>query len=52
MLAELPVELGAERAIMILIEKKLDRFVVLDDRALDIAGGRELAPAQLHAVPR
>ncbi len=50
--AELLAEIGAERSIMTIIDRKLDRYTGLDPAALEAAGGGEFWPAPLREVPR
>ncbi len=39
------IEIGAERSIMTLIERKIERYAALDINALEVAGG-DCFPAQ------
>ena len=51
-LGEMLAELGAERSIMTVIDKKLDRYVQLDPEALEVAGADGFWQPPLHVVPR
>ncbi len=49
---ELLAELGAERSIMTLIDRKLDTYVDPDAEALAATGGADFWPLPLNVVPR
>ena len=44
MIDALLVEIGAERSIMTLIERKIERYAGLDVEALEITGGDQFPP--------
>ena len=48
--AELLAEIGAERSIMAIIDKKLETYVSIEPVALKVAGGGQLPPVPLHEV--
>ena len=48
--AELLAELGAERAIQTIIDRKLDTYVELDSEAIEVTGGDGFWPAPIHKV--
>ena len=48
--AELLAELGAERGIQTVIDRKVDTYVELDPEALEAAGGDEFPVVPLHGV--
>ncbi len=50
--AELLAEIGAERSIQTIIDRKLDRFTGLAPEALEIAGGDRFWPSPLSEVPQ
>ncbi len=50
--AELLTEIGVERSIMTIIDRKLDRYVDLDPAAVEAVGGGDFWPAPLREVPR
>ena len=50
LVAELLAEIGAERSLTSLIEAKIEKYVDIDDAALDATGARDLPPAPLHEV--
>ncbi len=50
--AELLAEIGAERSIMTLIDRKLDTYAELDPEALEATGGDRFWPAPLSEVRR
>jgi len=45
-------ELGIERMARHAIDAKLDRYLAIPNEALDVAGGRDMAPILLHGVRR
>ena len=49
-LGEFLAELGAERGITTIIDRKLDRYAELDPKALDAAGGYGFWQPPLHGV--
>lgn len=49
---ELLAEIGAERSIQTVIDKKLDRYAQLDPEALEAAGAGGFWQPPLHVVPR
>ncbi len=51
-LGEFLAEIGAERGIQTIIDRKLERYAQLDPEALEAAGGNEFWPAPLHEVRR
>ncbi len=47
------VEIGSERSITTIIERKIEKYAGLDVNALELAGGGDRFPAQpIHEVPR
>ena len=44
------VEIGAERGIMTLIERKIERYAGLDVDALELAGGDRFPSLPIHVV--
>ena len=50
LIAELLAELAASNGLGTVIDRSLDRYLALDDTALDITNGRELPPIPLHEV--
>ena len=48
--AEMLAELAASHSLGTAIDRSLDRYLALDDTALDITNGRELPPVPLHEV--
>ncbi len=44
------VEIGSERSIMTLIERKIERYAGLEPEALEVAGGNEFSPPPIHVV--
>ena len=48
--AEMLAELAASHSLGTVIDRSLDRYLALDDTALDIANGHELPPIPLHEV--
>ncbi|MEE9249652.1 MAG: hypothetical protein V3U93_00800 [Alphaproteobacteria bacterium] len=50
--AELLAEIGAERAIMTVIDKKLDNYVELDPKVLEAVGGDRFWPVPIRKVER
>ena len=52
LLAELLAEIAADRALGSYIDEKLDRFLALDDAALDVLNARDLPPAPLKKVEK
>ena len=48
--AEMLAELAASHSLGTEIDRSLDRYLALDDTALDIANGHELPPIPLHEV--
>ncbi len=50
LIAELLAELAASHSLGTVIDQSLDRYLALDDAALDILNGRELPPTPLHEV--
>ena len=48
--AELLGELGAERGIRTIIDKKLRRYAALDPKTLEATGGSDFWPAPIHEV--
>ena len=44
------VEIGAERSIMTLVEKKIERYAALDINTLELADGDRFPPAPIHVV--
>ncbi len=50
--AELLAEIGAERGITTIIDRKLERYAELDPEAMAAAGGGDFWPAPMHEVRR
>ena len=50
--AELLAELGAERSIQTVIDRKLDTYAELEPEALEVTGGDGFWPVPLHEVRR
>ena len=50
LIAELLAELAASNGLGTVIDRSLDRYLALDNAALDIVNGRELPPIPLHEV--
>ncbi len=50
--AELLAEIGAERSIQTIIDKKLDTYVELDPEAIEATGGDKFWPVPIHGVER
>ncbi len=48
--AELLAEIGAERGIQTIIDRKVDTYVELDPEALEAAGGDDFSPVPIHGV--
>ena len=48
--AELLAEIGGERCIQTIIDRKLERYIELDPEALDAAGGDAFSPVPIHEV--
>ena len=48
--AELLAEIGAERGITTVIDRKLDTYLDIDPEALEAAGGDQFPPVPIHAV--
>ena len=48
--AELLAEIGAERSITTIIERKLDTYAALDPDAIEAAGGDKFWPVPIHEV--
>ena len=48
--AELLAEIGAERSITTIIDRKLDTYAALDPEAIVAAGGGEIWPIPLNEV--
>ncbi len=44
------IEIGAERSIMTLIERKIERYAGLDIDALELAGGDRFPARPIHEV--
>ncbi len=44
------VEIGAERGIATIIERKVERYAGLDPEALEAAGGDRFPPLPIHVV--
>ena len=49
-LAEFLGELGAERGIMTIIDRKLARYAELEPEALEVTGGNDFSPIPIHKV--
>ncbi len=49
-IAEFLGELGAERSIRSIIDRKLERYAALDPEALEATGGNDFWPAPIHEV--
>ena len=47
---EMLAELAADRNLGTVIDEALDRYIEIDDAALDAIGGRDFPPAPLHVV--
>lgn len=52
LIAELLAELAASHGLGTVIDLSLDRYLALDDTALDITNGHKLPPDPLHEVLR
>ena len=50
--AELLAEIGAERGIQTIIDRKIDIYTRLDPEALEATGATDFWPEPLHVVPR
>ena len=50
--AELLAEIGAERGITTIIDRKLERYAELEPETLEAAGGDRFWPAPVHEVRR
>ena len=50
--AELLAELGAERSIQTIIDRKLDTYAALDPEAIEAAGADRFGSLPIHEVPR
>ena len=50
-LDELLVEIGAERSITTIIERKIERYAALDPTALEALRGDRFSPLPIHGVP-
>ncbi len=48
--AELLAEIGAERSITTIIDRKLDTYAAIDPEAIEAAGGDEFWPLSIHEV--
>ena len=48
--AELLAEIGAERGIMTIVDRKLDTYAEIEPEALEAAGGDKFWPAPIHGV--
>ena len=48
--AELLAEIGVERSIMTIIDRKLDRYVDLDPAVIEATGGGEFWPVPIREV--
>ena len=48
--AELLAEIGAERSITTIIDRKLDTYAALDPEAIEAAGGDKFWPVPIHEV--
>ncbi len=48
--AELLAEIGAERSIMAIIDKKLETYVSIEPVALEVAGGDKFWPVPVREV--
>ncbi len=44
------VEIGAERSIMTIVERKIAKYAALDANALEITGGDRFPPAPIYEV--
>ena len=51
-LAEMLAEIGAERSIQTVINRKLDRYAEIDPEALEATGGDDFWQPPLHGVDR
>jgi hypothetical protein len=49
-MAELLAELGAERSIQTIIDRKLERYIELTPEQLKATGGNDLPPPPFHSV--
>ncbi len=49
---ELLAEIGAERGIMTIIDRKLERYARLDPETLQVTGGDTFSPVPIHEVRR
>ena len=47
---ELLAELGAERSIVTIIDRKIDTYLELDPEVLEAAGGDDFPPVPIHEV--
>ncbi len=47
---ELLAEIGAERGIQTIIDRKVDTYVELDPEVLETAGGDDFSPLPIHKV--
>ena len=52
LIAELLAELAASHSLGTIINRSLDRYLALDDTALDITNGHTLPPLPIHEVHR
>ena len=50
LIAELLAEIAASHGLGTVIDQSLDRYLALDEAALDILNGRELPPIPLHEI--
>ncbi len=50
--AELLAEIGAERSIQTIIDRKLDTYAELEPEALEATGGDAFWPVPIRRVPR
>ena len=50
LIAELLAELAANHGLGTVIDRSLDRYLALDDTALEILNGHELPPIPLHEI--
>ncbi len=48
--AELLAEIGAERGIQTIIDRRIDTYVELEPEALEAAGGDAFSPVPIHGV--
>ena len=51
-LGEFLAELGAERSITTIIDRKIDTYLRVDPEALELAGGDRFPPNPIHGVER